>query len=65
MAFSTETDPQARIDELRRERDDIDTQIAQLHEVEVEMLSPQRKDELRDLLGQVSQLDAKINRNLL
>jgi hypothetical protein len=39
MAFGTETDPQARIDELRRERDDIDAQIAQLRAGEVEMLS--------------------------
>lgn len=40
MAFGTETDPQARIDELSRERDAIDTQIAQLRAGEVDMLSP-------------------------
>ncbi|MFJ7205229.1 DUF3375 domain-containing protein [Streptomyces sp. NPDC098789] len=40
MAFGTETDPQARIDELRRERDRIDAQIAGLLTGEVEVLSP-------------------------
>ncbi|MFF4609995.1 DUF3375 domain-containing protein [Streptomyces albidoflavus] len=40
MAFGTETDPQARIDELRRERDRIDAQIAALLIGEVEVLSP-------------------------
>ncbi len=40
MAFGTETDPQTRIDELSRERDLIDAQIAQLRAGEVEVLSP-------------------------
>jgi hypothetical protein len=40
MAFGAETDPQARIDELRRERDAIDAQIAQLLAGEVDVLSP-------------------------
>ena len=40
MAFGTETDPQARIDELSRERDLIDAQIAQLRAGDVEVLSP-------------------------
>lgn len=40
MAFGTETDPQTRIDELRRERDAIDAQIARLRAGEVDMLSP-------------------------
>ncbi|KDN85866.1 DUF3375 domain-containing protein [Kitasatospora cheerisanensis] len=39
MAFGTETDPQARIDELSRERDLIDAQIEQLRTGEVEVLS--------------------------
>ncbi|KJS58257.1 DUF3375 domain-containing protein [Streptomyces rubellomurinus] len=40
MTFGTETDPQARIDKLRRERDRIDEQIAQLLAGEVDLLSP-------------------------
>ncbi|MFE2725438.1 DUF3375 domain-containing protein [Kitasatospora sp. NPDC059327] len=40
MAFGTETDPQARIDELSRERDEIDAQIARLRAGELEVLSP-------------------------
>ncbi|MFE2053402.1 DUF3375 domain-containing protein [Streptomyces sp. NPDC059459] len=40
MAFGTQTDPQARIDELRRERDTLDAQIARLLTGEVELLSP-------------------------
>ncbi|MFZ3494663.1 DUF3375 domain-containing protein [Streptomyces sp. 5.8] len=40
MAFGAQTDPQARIDELRRERDALDAQIARLLTGEVELLSP-------------------------
>lgn len=40
MAFGAETDPQTRIDELRRERDAIDAQISRLLAGEVEVLSP-------------------------
>jgi hypothetical protein len=40
MAFGAQTDPQTRIDELRRDRDAIDAQIARLLTGEVEMLSP-------------------------
>jgi len=40
MAFGAQTDPQARIDELSRERNAIDTQISQLLAGEVELLSP-------------------------
>lgn len=40
MAFGAQTDPQARINELRRERDAIDAQISRLLTGEVEMLSP-------------------------
>ncbi|MFF2142229.1 DUF3375 domain-containing protein [Kitasatospora sp. NPDC058190] len=40
MAFGTETDPQARIDELSRERDQIDAQIARLRAGELEVLTP-------------------------
>ncbi|MFD6891392.1 DUF3375 domain-containing protein [Streptomyces sp. NPDC059957] len=40
MAFGAQTDPQARIDELRRERDALDAQIARLLTGELELLSP-------------------------
>jgi hypothetical protein len=40
MTFGAQTDPQTRIDELRRDRDAIDAQIARLLTGEVEMLSP-------------------------
>ncbi|GHB09226.1 DUF3375 domain-containing protein [Streptomyces termitum] len=40
MAFGAQTDPQARIDELIRERDALDAQIARLLTGEVELLSP-------------------------
>lgn len=40
MAFGAQTDPQTRIDELRRERDALDAQIARLLTGEVEILSP-------------------------
>ncbi|MCJ0868448.1 DUF3375 domain-containing protein [Streptomyces sp. AP-93] len=40
MAFGTEMDPQARIDELSRERDQIDTQIARLRAGELDVLTP-------------------------
>ncbi|MFD9124525.1 DUF3375 domain-containing protein [Kitasatospora sp. NPDC059571] len=40
MAFGSQTDPQTRIDELRRERDTIDEQISRLLTGEVEVLSP-------------------------
>ncbi|MDT0460684.1 DUF3375 domain-containing protein [Streptomyces sp. DSM 41527] len=40
MAFGAQTDPQARIDELRRERDALDAQIARLLTGEVDLLSP-------------------------
>lgn len=40
MAFGAQTDPQTRIDELRRDRDAIDAEIALLLSGEVEVLSP-------------------------
>jgi len=40
MAFGTETDPQARIRELSRERDEIKAQIERLEAGELEVLTP-------------------------
>ncbi|MCX5232996.1 DUF3375 domain-containing protein [Streptomyces sp. NBC_00233] len=40
MTFGAQTDPQTRIDELSRERDALDAQIARLLTGEVELLSP-------------------------
>ena len=40
IAFGTETDPQARIDELRRQRDLIDDQISRISAGDLAMLDP-------------------------
>ncbi|MGW2541559.1 DUF3375 domain-containing protein [Kitasatospora sp. NPDC001574] len=40
MAFGTEMDPQARIDELSRERDQIDARIERLRAGELDVLTP-------------------------
>ncbi|MFD5620528.1 DUF3375 domain-containing protein [Streptomyces yangpuensis] len=60
MTFGAQTDPQTRIDELSRERDALDAQIARLLTGEVELLSPIA---LRDRYQQVESTAVELLRD--